>query len=82
MSALYIPITRDDQPNLSRLHVVRDGELPASHQRREHARATARAQSWATARTCAALGSVATVFAIAVATIIQAFLAIPNLPLP
>ena len=82
MSALSIPITRFGDRRSVELHIVRDGEISASQRRHQHARATARRQSWGTARTCAALGSVVTVFTMAMVTIVQAFLAVPNLPLP
>ena len=81
MSALSIPIPRANQTRSAQLHVVRDGELPASHRRR-HAHGTAGGQFQSAARDCAALGLVATVFTIGVVTIVQAFLAVTNLPLP
>ena len=82
MSALSIPITRSGDRRSVELHIVKDGEMSANQRRRQHARATARRQSWATTRTCAALGSVLSVFTMAMVTIVQAFLAVPNLPLP
>ena len=63
-------------------HIVREGEIPASFQRRAFARNVARTQRMVAAKTYAALGSMAAAFTAAAVTIVWAFLAIPNTPLP
>ncbi|MCL2470291.1 MAG: hypothetical protein FWF25_00910 [Propionibacteriaceae bacterium] len=67
---------------LPRLHVVTDGEVSAHSRRKAFAHAVAATQARSSVRAVAALGSVATVFVTAAATLIWAFLAIPNTPLP
>ena len=77
MSALEIPVL----PELARprrLHLVEEGEVPASVARKAHARMVARART----KGYAALGSLLATFVAAWVTIGWAFLAIPNTPLP
>jgi len=66
----------------ARLSLVTAGDHSAAWNRRAHARAVARGRDWAVARTYAALGAVFTVFGAAVVTVVTAFLAVPNVPLP
>ncbi|MCL2483415.1 MAG: hypothetical protein FWF43_08415 [Propionibacteriaceae bacterium] len=72
----------DGRARLTRLHVVADGEVSAHSRRKAYAHAVTAAQAGASARAVAALTTVATVFASAAVTMIWAFLAIPNTPLP
>jgi len=82
MSAVEISFQADSQKVAPRFHVVREGETSSSHRRREFAQAHIHARGVIAAKTYAALGSMAAVFTAAAVTIMWAFLAIPNTPLP
>ncbi len=63
------------------LHVVGAGEVSAAQRRRAHAQAARRTALVMKIKTGVGLGSVFSVLALALATIITSFLAVPNLPL-
>jgi len=82
MSAQEISYEAASPTTTPAFHVVRDGEISASFRRRAFAHSVARTQRTVAARTYAALGSMAAAFTAAAVTIVWAFLAIPNTPLP
>ena len=63
-----------------RLHLVGEHEVSARSRRLAYAAAVARSHDWLVVRTYAGVGSMAVVFATALATLVGAFLAIPNTP--
>ena len=82
MSAVEISFQADGEKVAPRFHIVREGEISGNHRRRAFAQTQAHARSVVAAKTYAALGSMAAVFTAAAVTIVWAFLAIPNSPLP
>ena len=81
MSAMEILYPTSQPTTPARLHVVREGESSANSRRKAYARAMVRAQQ-VSVRATAGLISIAAVFATAATTLVWAFLAIPNTPLP
>ena len=82
MSAVEISYETSNGTVAPVFHIVREGEISASFRRKTFAHRVARAHGIVAARTYAALGSMAAVFTAAAVTIIWAFLAIPNTPMP
>ena len=82
MSAAEISYAAGNLKAAPAFHVVAEGEISANFRRRAFARSVARAQRTVAVKTYTALGSMAAVFAAAAVTLVWAFLAIPNAPLP
>lgn len=82
MSAVEVSYDASPRAAVPQFHVVHEGEISASSKRRAFARSAARVRSVAAAKTYAAFVSMATVFTAAAATIVWAFLSVPNTPLP
>ena len=82
MSVAEVFYTDPWRERRSRLHIVTEGETSAHYRRKVAMRADLQSRRHATARACATLGCVAAVFATVTTTMVWAFLAIPNVPIP
>ncbi|MCL2735590.1 MAG: hypothetical protein FWD75_03035 [Propionibacteriaceae bacterium] len=83
MSAVEIPTRTGGRAGRARaLHVVRGEEVSAHYRRLRYGKRIARARMAATMLSYVGRGSMAAMFGAAVITIVMAFLAVPNIPLP